>query len=691
MEKLKCHTPDLTTDNVAKLAVLFPNCVVEAKDVQGKVTKSIDFDQLRQELSTFVVDGPRERYHLDWPGKREALLTANAPIAKTLRPSRKESEGFDTTKNIFIEGDNLDALKLLQETFLGKVKMIYIDPPYNTGSDFIYADDFTEDTETFFQRSNQKDSEGNRLVVNAESNGRFHSDWLTMMYPRLKLARNLLRDDGVVFVSIDDSESSNLKSILDEVFGEQNFIDTIAVEMSTTSGPKTVNAQQGTIVKNVEFVHVYSKSAEFDKAPHTPLLDGIDSYDTHYSVWLNDDGTLGTLAEKLLSDNRVGPEIRRYGFLDRDKFSINNMDRLLSVSEATKSFIDANLKKIARIDRPPVSAAERSTPIGRWQSFEVNNRTYFLTTLANGTLQALMPLSLNYRMSDDYKPRFGRTVIRGDLWKGFHQDMGNVAKEGDIAFSNGKKPVRLIKQLIKWANNTSDAIILDFFSGSATTAHAVMQLNAEDGGKRRHIMVQLPEPCDEKSEAFKAGFKTIAEIGKERIRRAGKKIMEEWEAQQAKEKPAQGRLVHLPSTTSNPTSPPDIGFRVLKIDTSNMKDVYYVPDAVKQADLVAHADNIKEDRTPEDLLFQVLVDWGVDLALPIAKETIAGKSVFFVDGNALAACFDSAISEDLVKELAKRRPLRAVFRDSSYGSDSVKINVEQIFKLLSPVTEIKSL
>jgi len=250
MEKLKCHTPDLTAENVQKLVALFPNCVVESKDAQGKLTKAIDFDQLRQELSDSLVEGPRERFHLDWPGKREALLAANAPIAKTLRPSRKESEGFDTTRNIFIEGDNLDALKLLQETFLGKVKMIYIDPPYNTGSDFIYDDDYSEDTEAFFQRSNQKDSEGNRLVINAESNGRFHSDWLTMMYPRIKLARNLLREDGVVFVSIDDSESSNLKSIFDEVFGEQNFIDTIAVEMSTTSGPKTVNAQQGTIVKN---------------------------------------------------------------------------------------------------------------------------------------------------------------------------------------------------------------------------------------------------------------------------------------------------------------------------------------------------------------------------------------------------------------------------------------------------------
>lgn len=704
MDKLKLHTPDLTAQNIEKLAALFPNCVTETKDAQGRLKRGIDFDQLRQELSDHLVEGPRERYHLDWPGKREALLAANAPIAKTLRPCREESVDFDTTKNLFIEGDNLDALKLLQETYLGKVKMIYIDPPYNTGSDFIYEDDFAEDSEGFLRKSNQKDEFGNRMVANTESNGRFHSDWLTMLYPRLKLARNLLSEDGVIFVSIDDSESANLKHMLDEVFGEQNFIDTVAVEMSTTSGPKTVNAQQGTIVKNVEFVHIYMRSDEFDKVPHTPLLDGIDSYDTHYSVWLNDDGTLGGLAEKLLADNLVGADIRRHGFVERGKFSINDMDKLFTVSEVAKSFVESNLKKIARVDRPPVSAAGKSTQVGRWEPFEADHRTYFLTTLGNGSLQALMPLSLNYRTSDDYKSRFGRTVIRGDLWKGFHQDMGNVAKEGGIAFSNGKKPVRLIRQLIKWANNKHDAIILDFFAGSGTTAHAVMQANSEDGGKRRHIMIQLPEAPDEKSEAAKAGFKTIAEICKERIRRAGAKIKAE-----------------------NATTAPnlDTGFRVLKIDTSNMKDVYYTPDEVKQDQLELLTDNIKEDRTPEDLLFQVLVDWGVDLSLPIEKVTFSigkerkdevgrmkeekkagGKAasgfhpssrnlhpfeVFFVDGNALAACFDPHINEDLIKEIAQRKPLRAVFRDSSYGSDSVKINVEQIFKLLSPGTELRSL
>jgi adenine-specific DNA-methyltransferase len=369
MEKLKMHTLDLTGENVEKIAALFPNCVTEATDENGNLTRAIDFDQLRQELSGTIVEGPRERYHLDWPGKREAILVANAPIAKTLRPCREESVDFDATKNLFIEGDNLDALKLLQETYLGKVKLIYIDPPYNTGNDFIYEDDFAENAEGYKLRSNQEDEHGNRLVANTDANGRFHSDWLTMLYPRLKLAKNLLSDDGVVFVSIDDSESANLKLLLDEVFGGQNFIDTIAIEMSTTSGPKTVNAQQGTIVKNVEFVHIYRKSATFDEQRHTPLLDGVDSYDTHYSAWMNEDGTLGTLADEMTADKTVGSEISRYGLMDRGKFSINNMDRLLAVSEAAGSFIGANLERIARIDRAPVSAAGKSTKVGRWETF----------------------------------------------------------------------------------------------------------------------------------------------------------------------------------------------------------------------------------------------------------------------------------------------------------------------------------
>lgn len=670
MDKLKMHSPDLSQDNIAKIRQLFPGCVTEARDeTTGAIRLAVDFDQLRQELSDHIVEGPQERYRLDWPGKREALLLANSPVAKTLLPQNKASLNFDETRNLLVCGDNLESLKLLQATFLGQVKVIYIDPPYNTGSDFIYNDDFSEKTADYLYKTNQKTEDGLRLVANTEANGRFHSDWLTMMYSRLKLARNLLAD-GVIFASISDEESANMKRLLDEVFGENNFIDTIAVEMSTTSGPKTVNAQQGTIVKNVEFVHVFRKTAEFDKIRHTPLLDGVTSFDTHYTAWMNDDGTLSTLAEKMMEDDAVGADIERYAFVSRNSFSVKSIDKLLAVSDAAKAFIDENLGKIARLDRPPVSAAEQYTEVGHWKAFQADHRTYFLTSLANGTLQALMPLSLNYRMSDDYKPRFGRTVIRGDLWKGFYQDMGNVAKEGGVAFSNGKKPVRLIKQLMKWANNTKGGIVLDFFAGSGTTAHAVLEANAEDGFNRQFILVQLDEVPDEKSEAAKEGYESIADLTAERVRRAGKKILEgdchaDWDR--------------------------DVGFRVLKVDTSNMKDVFYRPDALNQSDLLDLVDNVKEGRTAEDLLFQVLVDWGVDLTLPIRRETMNGKTVFFVDDNALVACFDHGVAEDLVKELAGREPLRVVFRDNGFVSDAVKINVEQIFRQLSPTTEVKSI
>lgn len=460
MDKLKLHTPDLTATNIEKLASLFPNCVTEAKADSGQLKRAIDFDLLRQELSDHIVDGPRERYHLDWPGKREALLAANAPIAKTLRPCREESVNFDTTRNLFIEGDNLDALKLLQETYLGRVNVIYIDPPYNTGEDFVYRDNFASDSPSYLRESNQVDDSAARLVVNPESNGRFHSEWVSMMYARLKLARNLLRDEGVVFISIDDNEVRNVRKRLADL---------------------------------------------------------------------------------------IGPDIFDF---PKDEF-----------------------------------------------------------------------------------------VIRGFI---------EMATTGA-----GAEP-----------------IILDFFAGSGTTAHATFLANVESGNRARFILVQLPELCREGSEAAKKGFRTIADISRKRIIEAGKKV-----------KTDSGITVQQMDT----------GFRVLKIDTSNMKDVYYAPDSVEQTDLALHTDNIKEDRASEDLLFQVLVDWGVDLALPIEKQTISGHTVYFVDGNSLAACFDSGVGEDLVKELAKRKPLRAVFRDSSFAGDSVKINVEQIFKLLSPDTEVKSL
>ncbi|WP_220475737.1 site-specific DNA-methyltransferase [Alpinimonas psychrophila] len=657
-------SPDLTDANIEKLAELFPTVVTESVDADGDVKMAVDFDLLRQELSDYVVEGPQERYRLDWPGKRAAAFAANAPIAKTLRPMREESVDFDTTKNLFIEGDNLDALKLLQESYLGKVKLIYIDPPYNTGKDFIYADDFSETSAEYLTRSGQTNSSGARLIANPESHGRFHSDWLSMMYSRLKLSRNLLSDDGVVLVSIDDAESANMKRLLDEVFGEGNFIDTIAVEMSTTSGPKTVNAQQGTIVKNVEFVHVYRRSVEFDRLPHTPLLDGVEGYDTHYSLWKNEDGSLGSLAEQMLNNVYVGSDIRTYGLLERGSFSVNNMERLLAVSAPAKKFLHENLDKIARVDRAPVSASGRHTTVGRWEAFETDHRTYFLTTLANGNLQAVIPMELNFRMSDDYKPRFGRTVIRGDLWKGFHQDMGNVTKEGGTPYENGKKPVRLIKQLIRWANNTQDGIVMDFFAGSGTTAHAVMELNAEDGANRQFILVQLDEEPDG------ANYSSIAEITRLRMGRSGQRVREGLKAME---------------------SSVDVGFRSLRVDSSNMIDVLRTPDATEQQELAFLQSNIKEDRTTEDLLFQVMLGWGLELAMPISVEQIEDKEVFVVEDGALYACFDQHISPAVVHSIAKRQPLRVVFRDSGFASDDARINAEQVFREVSPATDVKAI
>ena len=628
MQKLKLHSPDLTQANIDKLdaiSKLFPHCVTEALDAQGVLSKSVDFDQLRQELSATLVEGPQERYQLNWPGKREALLTANAPIAKTLRPCRDESVDFDTTQNLFIEGDNLDALKLLQETYLNKVKMIYIDPPYNTGNDFIYEDDFAEDSASYFERSNQKDESGNRLAANTESNGRFHSDWLSMIYTRLKLARNLLRDDGVIFVSIDDNEQANLKRLCDEVFGEENFVSTIVWE-------KRYSPQNAVkwFSESHDFVIVFAKNKQ-NWFPN--LLERSDEMNARYKnpdndprgVWKPADSTAqGGHGTKTQFYEVIAPNGKRHS-LPNGRCWLYTESVLRTMIADNRIWFGADGNNVPAIKR-------------------------FLSEVKQGTACQT-------------------------IWK--YADVGHsqeAKKEVNDLFPertvfDTPKPTRLIKRMLEVATDKND-IALDFFSGSATTAHAVMQLNASDGGSRRFILVQLPEACSDDSEPGKAGFKTIAEISKERIRRAGIKI----------------------KTDSEITSPDlDIGFRVLKIDSSNMKEVYYTPDAVSQDLLSDQVNNIREDRTSEDLLFQVLLDWGVDLALPITQETIDGKPVFFVDSNALAACFETGINEDFVKLLAKRAPLRVVFRDAGFASDSVKINVEQIFKLMSPGTEVKTI
>jgi adenine-specific DNA-methyltransferase len=651
MDKLKLHTPDLTAQNIEKLAALFPNCITETTDAKGTLKRGIDFDQLRQELSDHVVEGPRERYHLDWPGKREALLAANAPIAKTLRPCREESVDFDTTKNLFIEGDNLDALKLLQETYLGKVKMIYIDPPYNTGNDFIYDDDFAESTDAYLRRSNQVDNEGNQLVANKLSNGRFHSDWITMIYPRLKLARNLLRDDGVIFISVDDIEVTNTRKACDEIFGDSNFIAQLVWEGANKNDARQVGVSH-------EYAIIYAKERNAVPREWSIRKEGVD--------------------EALAEISRI---MKKHG-ADFDSAS----DELAGWYRSVKAKPAFGLRRFRYVDQRGAYKEDDPTAPG--------GRRFELKDPRNGNV---IPLRRNRGWSFD-QDEFNKMVSDGRVSfitattimirrylhetdsltppSVFYQPARSASERlagllGPEIFDFPKDEIVLSK-FIEMATGDAkqDAVILDFFAGSGTTAHAVLDLNTEDGGARRFILVQLPELCASGSAPSRSGYATIADITKERIRRAGAKIKAE-----------------------NATTAPnlDIGFRVLKIDTSNMKDVYYAPDYVKQGQLELLTDNIKEDRSPEDLLFQVLVDWGVDLALPITQETIAKKKVFFVDGNALAACFDPNITEELVKELAKKKPLRAVFRDSSYGSDSVKINVEQIFKLLSPGTELKSL
>jgi adenine-specific DNA-methyltransferase len=629
------HSPDLTQANIDRLAEIFPNCVTEARGADGVVQRRIDFDQLRQELSGRIVEGPQERYQLNWPGKREALLTANAPIAKTLRPCRAESVDFDTTQNLFIEGDNLDALKLLQETYLNKVKLIYIDPPYNTGNDFIYEDDFAEDSESYKFRSNQKDEFGNRMVANTLANGRFHSDWLTMIYSRLKLARNLLQDNGLVFISIDDVEIHNIRALCNEVFGEDNFFTEMVWKNKTGGGAKT----KGWIGLH-EYILCYAKN-----------IDAIGDVSILYS-----EKTASMYNKKDEKFQSRGP----YATWPLDTTSMGDRPNLRFPIQHDGVAIWPKKQWLWSRDR--VLEAQKDNLLQFTQQTDGSWKVRFKGYLRNedGNIRRGKPLSL----------------LDGPYTQEGSKDFQELIPKDVFPFP---KPVQLIRQLLSISTDDGKDInftVMDFFAGAATTAHAVMSLNAEDGGTRNFILVQLPEICGKDTGAAKAGFETIADISKERIRLAGKKIK-----QQSAGKPGIDKL--------------DIGFRVLKIDSSNMKEVFYTPDAVSQDLLSDHVINIREDRTSEDLLFQVLLDWGVDLGLPITTDTLAGKTVYFVDARlgrpALAACFEEGINEELVKLLAKREPLRVVFRDAGFASDSVKINAEQIFKLMSPGTEVKTI
>mgnify|MGYP000068513483 CR=1 FL=1 len=627
MEKPKFESPDMTAQNIDRIAALFPNCITEMLDEEHstpekKVYKrAVNFELLKQMLSPDVVDAD-EAYEFTWVGKKAAIVEANKPIRKTLRPCVEESKDWDTTENLYIEGDNLEVLKLLQESYLGKVKMVYIDPPYNTGNDFIYADDFMRSQEEENEQMGMYDEDENRLFKNTDTNGRFHSDWCSMIYSRLMLARGLLADTGLIFVSIDDCELTNMRRICDEVFGETNFVDTIIWKKRYGGG-----AKEKWLVSLQEYVLVYCKNAAL----------------------------LGELYVPLTKDS-----IERYYQKKDENYATRGGYRTHPL-EATKS-MDARANLVY-----PIPAPDGSEIWPKRQWLWSKDRAY--EALVKGELEiyqgndgSWQVATKQYLRDADGTERLGKmfSIIENIYTQHGTNEM--ISLMGNAKIFPFPKPSSFVKQLLPLASD-KDSIVLDFFSGSATTAHAVMQLNAEDGGHRKFIMVQLPEPCDEASEAYKAGYKNICEIGKERIRRAGDKIKSE-----------------SPMTTQDL----DIGFRVLKLDDSNMKDVYYAPDDYDQGMLAGLESNIKDDRTDLDLLFGCLIDWGLPLSLPYKSEQIDGCTVHTYNDGDLIACFDANIPESVVKEIAQRRPLRAVFRDSGFASSPEKINVFEIFKLYMP-------
>ena len=635
MHKMKFETPDLTSENIEKIAALFPNCITEMLDEERstpekKVYKrAVNFELLKQMLSPDVVDGD-EAYEFTWVGKKAAIVEANKPIRKTLRPCVAESKDWDNTENLYIEGDNLEVLKLLQESYLGKVKMIYIDPPYNTGNDFIYADDFKMESEEWKVESGEWSEEGDRLFKNTDTNGRFHSDWCSMIYSRLLLARNLLTDDGLIFVSIDNNEIENLRKICDEVFGESNCVSQLVWKNKYGAGGGT-----NSVAYVHEYILIYSKkeatSIVCDLSDE--LISAYNKQDEKYAV--------------------------RGGYLTQP---------LASTSKGARANLMYPIFQEGNEIHPPKG--------GRWiWSKEKFEQAYKNNEIViNRTKEGWSVRFKQYLKDENGVMRKGTqlSMITNVFNQEGTKEFANLM--GDKRFFDFPKPVELICQLLKLEINGlsgESAIILDFFSGSATTAHAVMQLNAEDGGHRKFIMVQLPEKCDEKSEAYKAGYKNICEIGKERIRRAGEKILKE-------------QLANNNSTLNSPNSKLDIGFRVLKLDSTNMKDVYYAPCDYDQDFLHQLESNIKDDRTDLDLLFGCLIDWGLPLSMPYKSEQIDGCTVHTYNDGDLIACFDANVPESVVKEIAQRKPLRAVFRDSGFESSPEKINMFEIFKLYMP-------
>lgn len=639
MDKLKMHSLDGVERNIELIGKLFPNAITEVMR-DGKVEHAIDFDVLRQELSDSIVEGREERYQFTWPDKKKAMLAANAPITATLRPVVADSVGKDGTpggfdsENLYIEGDNLEVLKLLQETYLGKVKMIYIDPPYNTGNDFVYNDDFSVESGEWRVKSGDYDESGNRMVTNTESNGRFHTDWLNMIYPRLKIAKDLLADDGVIVISIDDNESKNMRNLCDDIFGEANFIACVVWQKI-----HSIKNDAKYFSENHEYAMIYVKSID-NIAIH--LLPRTDEMNNRYKNPDNDPRGPWQSGDLVASGERsnghfwvTSPKSGKKFDVPQGKHWVYSQENLMNMVKDNQVWFGEDGNSFPRKKRFLSDVQDGRTPNTLWLAEEVGH---------------------NQTATREVKQLFD-----------------------DSKYFDFPKPVTYVEQFVRILSD-NDSYIVDFFSGSATTAHAVMQLNAEDGGHRKFIMVQLPEKTDEKSEAYKAGYKTICEIGKERIRRAGKQILS-----------LGGAQMSMSEMQLNQKQPVDIGFRCLRLDTSNMEDVYYMPEDVKQETLFSLVDNVKPDRTPEDLLFQVMLDLGVLLSSPIEVKEIAGKKVFNVADGFLLACFDHDVTEETVKAIAQMKPYYAVFRDSSMANDSVATNFEQIFETYSPDTVRKVL
>lgn len=647
MDKLKMETSDMAAENIEKIGALFPSAVTEMRGEDGSIKKGVNFEMLKQLLSPDVVEGD-ERYEFTWVGKKQAIAEAARPTTKTLRPVKADSRNWDTTENLYIEGDNLEVLKILQESYLGKVKMIYIDPPYNTGHDFIYRDDFGMSREEWSEKSGEWSEDGDRLFENTESNGRFHSDWCSMMYSRLMLARNLLAEDGVVFISIDDNEVQNLRKICDEVFGAQNYLNQFAW-VSNITGRQISGCGAA---KTWESVLVYCKMLSCSYSMNVNISFAKEKMPDAYKGFSKDIRTDSrgqfAVGDTLYNHNRKFNEETRPNLVFSIFYNPNTEEIVTgNIGEVKPGFVE--------LPPHPNGDGTHKYHAWRWSKQKIANESYDLIVLK--TSKGGYEIYTRIR-------EFNNTLLK-DIITNIPNGDSEVQKlfDGKKVFYYPKS-VDLLKTFID--SIPYDAIVLDFFSGSATTAHAVMQLNAEDGGHRKFIMAQLPEPCDEKSEAFKAGYKNICEIGKERIRRAGDKIKAE-----------------------HPDADLDIGFRVFRVDESNMKNVYYHPEEVTQLMLGETVSNIKEDRTDMDLLYACLLDWGVEINLPHTSTQVAGCTVHNVDNGALAACFDKAVPRAVVEYIANLQPLRAVFRDEAFATDAEKINVTEIFKNLSPDTKVK--